>query len=64
MESPATHFDDRDARAKTGRSLVRMRIVNERTLNLPVGETRDRLLGAIEGHILGQGRLMGRYQRQ
>ncbi len=33
-------------------------------LNLPAGETKDRLLEAIEGHILGQGRLMGRYKRQ
>ncbi len=33
-------------------------------LNLPAGETKDRLLEAMEGHILGQGRLMGRYKRQ
>jgi hypothetical protein len=33
-------------------------------LNLPAGETKDRLLEAMEGHILGQGQLMGRYKRQ
>lgn len=33
-------------------------------LNLPAGETKDRLLNAMVGHILGQGQLMGRYQRQ
>lgn len=44
----ATHFDDRDARAKTGRSLVRMKITNERTVNLPVGENTRVQLGTCE----------------
>jgi Raf kinase inhibitor-like YbhB/YbcL family protein len=33
-------------------------------LNLPAGETKAKLLEAMEGHILGQGQLMGRYKRQ
>lgn len=33
-------------------------------LNLPAGETKSRLLDAMEGHVLGQGQTMGRYQRQ
>jgi Raf kinase inhibitor-like YbhB/YbcL family protein len=33
-------------------------------LNLPAGETKERLLEAMEGHILGQGQLMGRYKRR
>jgi hypothetical protein len=44
----ASHFDDRDARAKTGRSLVRMKIVNERTINLPVGENTRVEIGSCE----------------
>jgi Raf kinase inhibitor-like YbhB/YbcL family protein len=36
----------------------------DQMLNLPAGETKDRLLEAMEGHILGQGQLMGRYKRQ
>jgi Raf kinase inhibitor-like YbhB/YbcL family protein len=32
-------------------------------LKLPAGETKDRLLDAMEGHLLGQGRLMARYKR-
>jgi Raf kinase inhibitor-like YbhB/YbcL family protein len=31
-------------------------------LNLPAGETKSRLLKAMEGHILGQGQLLGRYK--
>ncbi len=33
-------------------------------LNLPPGESKARLLKAMEGHILAQGQTMGRYQRQ
>ncbi len=33
-------------------------------LNLPAGETKERLLEAMEGHILAQGQLLGRYKRQ
>jgi Raf kinase inhibitor-like YbhB/YbcL family protein len=33
-------------------------------LNLPAGETKDRLLEAMEGHLIGQGQIMGRYRRQ
>jgi Raf kinase inhibitor-like YbhB/YbcL family protein len=36
----------------------------DKKLNLPAGETRDRVLQAMEGHVLGQGQLMGRYKRQ
>jgi Raf kinase inhibitor-like YbhB/YbcL family protein len=32
--------------------------------NLPAGETREKLREAMEGHILAQGQLMGRYKRQ
>ncbi|HWF43135.1 MAG TPA: YbhB/YbcL family Raf kinase inhibitor-like protein [Candidatus Kapabacteria bacterium] len=32
-------------------------------LDLPGNTTRDKLMSAIEGHILGEGELMGRYQR-
>ncbi len=31
--------------------------------NLPPGETRERLFDAMEGHILAQGQIMGRYRR-
>jgi len=34
------------------------------TLQLDPGATRTELLTAMEGHILSQGQLMGRYQRQ
>jgi Raf kinase inhibitor-like YbhB/YbcL family protein len=33
-------------------------------LNLPAGETKSKLLKAMEGHILAQGQLMGRYRRE
>lgn len=33
-------------------------------LNLPPGATKDQLLKSMEGHILAQGQLMGRYARQ
>jgi Raf kinase inhibitor-like YbhB/YbcL family protein len=33
-------------------------------LTLDSGATKDQLLKAMEGHILAQGQLMGRYQRQ
>ena len=33
-------------------------------LNLPAGEPKDRLLEAMEGHIIGQGQIMGRFKRQ
>jgi len=33
-------------------------------LSLPAGETKSRLLDAMEGHILGLGQIMGRYKRQ
>ena len=32
-------------------------------LNLPAGATKSQLLKAMEGHILGQGQLMGKYKR-
>jgi Raf kinase inhibitor-like YbhB/YbcL family protein len=32
-------------------------------LSLPAGATRAELLRAIEGHILAQGQLMGKYKR-
>jgi len=32
-------------------------------LNLPPGATKQQLLKAMEGHILGQGQLMGKYKR-
>lgn len=32
-------------------------------LNLPAGATKSDLLKAMEGHILAQGQLMGRYKR-
>lgn len=44
----ATHFDDRDARAKTGRSLVKMKVKNERCLNLGLGENHRIDLGEYE----------------
>lgn len=36
----------------------------DKQLNLPAGETKDKLLKAMEGHILAQGQIMGRYQRR
>lgn len=33
-------------------------------LDLAAGATKDQLLAAMEGHILGQGELMGTYTRQ
>jgi Raf kinase inhibitor-like YbhB/YbcL family protein len=36
----------------------------DRKTNLPPGQTKDKLLQAMEGHILAQGQIMGRYQRQ
>lgn len=33
-------------------------------LSLPAGATKAELLMAMEGHIVAQGQLMGRYQRQ
>jgi len=33
-------------------------------VELSAGATKAELLGAMEGHILAQGRLMGKYQRQ
>jgi Raf kinase inhibitor-like YbhB/YbcL family protein len=33
------------------------------TLELPPGATREQLLAALEGHILGEAPLMGTYQR-
>ncbi len=33
-------------------------------LDLEAGATKEKLLEAIEGHVLGMGELMGRYQRQ
>lgn len=32
--------------------------------DLPPGESKSDLLGAMEGHVLGQGQIMGRYTRQ
>lgn len=34
------------------------------TLNLEPGATKDQLLKAMEGHIVAQGQLMGKYKRQ
>ena len=33
-------------------------------LNLPSGATKDQLLKAVEGHVLAEGQLMGRYTRR
>jgi Raf kinase inhibitor-like YbhB/YbcL family protein len=33
-------------------------------LNLEAGANKEELLGAMEGHILAQGELMGRYKRR
>jgi Raf kinase inhibitor-like YbhB/YbcL family protein len=33
-------------------------------INLPAGETKARLLKAMQGHILAEGQLLGRYKRQ
>jgi Raf kinase inhibitor-like YbhB/YbcL family protein len=33
------------------------------TVNLGAGATRDQLLKAMKGHVLGEGQLMGTYQR-
>ena len=33
-------------------------------LDLPAGATKSQLLKAMEGHILGQGELVGKYKRQ
>jgi Raf kinase inhibitor-like YbhB/YbcL family protein len=35
----------------------------DRALSLPSGATKDQLLKAIEGHVVAEGELMGRYQR-
>jgi hypothetical protein len=43
-----TQYDDRDARAKAGRSLVKMKVRNERTLNLGLGENNRIDLGEYE----------------
>ena len=32
-------------------------------VNLPAGATKDQLLAAMKGHILAEGRFMGKYQR-
>jgi hypothetical protein len=32
--------------------------------DLPPGESKSDLLGAMEGHVLGQGQIMGRYTRR
>ncbi len=47
----------------THRYFVKLYALDEK-LNLPAGETKSKLLDAMEGHILGQGQLMGRYKRQ
>jgi len=47
----------------THRYFFRVYALDEK-MNLPAGETEDRLLNAMVGHILGQGQIMGRYQRQ
>lgn len=39
-------------------------IARNEKLNLPAGETKAWLLEAMEGHILGQGQLLGGYKRQ
>jgi Raf kinase inhibitor-like YbhB/YbcL family protein len=35
----------------------------DRRLDLPAGATKDQLLAAMKGHILGEGQLMGKYGR-
>jgi hypothetical protein len=35
-----------------------------KALDLKPGATKDQLLKAMEGHILAQGQLMGRYQKR
>jgi len=35
----------------------------DKMMNLAAGQTREKLLKAMDGHILGQGRIMGRYKR-
>ncbi len=32
-------------------------------LNMEAGETKDRILDAMEGHIIGRGQIMGRFKR-
>jgi hypothetical protein len=44
----SVHFDDRDARLKAGRSLVKMKVKNERVLNLGLGENNRIDLGEYE----------------
>ncbi|MGE5138153.1 MAG: YbhB/YbcL family Raf kinase inhibitor-like protein [Rudaea sp.] len=34
------------------------------TLNLPEGATRDQVTGEMQGHVLAQGTLTGKYQKQ
>ncbi len=35
----------------------------DKLMNIPVGNTKAQLLKAMEGHILAEGELMGRYKR-
>jgi len=35
----------------------------DKTTDLKAGATKDQLMNAIQGHIIGQGELMGRYKR-
>lgn len=35
----------------------------DKLINIPVGNTKAQLLKAMEGHILAEGELMGRYKR-
>jgi Raf kinase inhibitor-like YbhB/YbcL family protein len=47
----------------THRYFFKVYALDEKT-NLPAGETKSRLLEAMEGHILAQGQIMGKYRRQ
>jgi Raf kinase inhibitor-like YbhB/YbcL family protein len=47
----------------THRYFFKVYALDEKT-NLPAGETKAKLLEAMEGHILGQGQIMGKYRRQ
>jgi Raf kinase inhibitor-like YbhB/YbcL family protein len=47
----------------THRYFFRLYALDAKT-DLPAGETKNRLLKAMEGHILAQGQLMGKYKRQ
>jgi hypothetical protein len=47
----------------THRYFFKVYALDDKT-NLPPGETKAKLLKALQGHILAQGQIMGRYKRQ